>query len=175
MSLERYLPQGFEHSPEVTALTGVLEQGVARVWNARDGFFDQLTLGTATWGLAWWEEALGIPTEAGKSHAFRRSRIRAKLRGQGVTTPGMLAAVASSYTDMDVELEELFGDYTVKFWFIGGLGEPVNLEALGQDLAVLMPAHLAWAFAFRHQISSLTACMAFPVHVADTMTFTMTE
>lgn len=156
-------------------ITGALERGISQVWTARDGFFAQLSLSTATWGLSWWEEALGLSAEAAKSYEFRRSRIKVKLRGQGVTTSEMLAAVASSYTDMDVELEELFQAYTVKFWFIGGIGEPANLDVLGQDLAVLMPAHLDWAFAFRHQISGLTAYMGFPVRVADTMTFTMTE
>lgn len=49
---------------------------------------DQLQLDTATWGLKYWEETLGIAVEEEKAPEFRRSRIRSKLRGAGVTTSG---------------------------------------------------------------------------------------
>lgn len=146
MSLEGYLPQGFEHSPEVLSIAGGLGRGVQAAWSARDGFFDQLTLGTATWGLVWWEEALGIPTEAGKSHAFRRSRIRAKLRGQGTTTVVMIQNVAESFSNGAVDVIEHPAEYRFDVKFTGTIGIPPNMDDLSAAIEEIKPAHLAYDY-----------------------------
>lgn len=74
--------------------------------DGRDGLMDQLCVDTATWGLRYWEQTLGIPVEPGKEPEYRRSRIRSKLRGSGVTTVALIKSVAESFSNGEVAVTE---------------------------------------------------------------------
>ena len=103
--ISRY-PDFLAGSAEFKDVQDAMEPEVIALWEARDGLMAQLEVETATWGLKYWETALGLNVEESKDADYRRSRIRAKLRGAGVTTVAMVKNVAESFSDGAVDVTE---------------------------------------------------------------------
>lgn len=143
--MDRY-PDFFRASPEFTDTQAGLETEMRALWSARDGLMDQVTVDTATWGLSYWEKTLGIPVEQGNDLAYRRSRIRSKLRGFGVTTVAVIESVAKSFTSGAVTVTEFPRTSRLEIKFGGSSGAPLNLDDLTATLREIMPAHLAWHY-----------------------------
>jgi len=143
--ISRY-PDFYAGSPQFADLQDAIEPSVLAAWEARDGLVDQLCVDTATWGLKYWEQSLGIPVETEKSDAFRRSRVRSKLRGAGTTTVAMIQNVAESYSNGEVEITEHPAEYTIDIKFVGTVGIPPNMDDLTATLREIMPAHLHWDY-----------------------------
>ncbi|WP_369284018.1 putative phage tail protein [Oscillibacter sp. GMB15532] len=143
--LTRY-PAYLQKGAEFADIQQALEPEVLALWQARDGMMEQLNVDSATWGLKYWEQALGIPVELAKPAAFRRSRVKSKLRGAGVTTVAMIQSVAESFSNGDVEVTELPERYRVEIEFVGSIGTPPNMEDLTAALGEIMPAHLGWDY-----------------------------
>lgn len=146
MNLIQYLPDFYGNSPQVVALQGALDSQVQALWAARDGLLDQLNISTATYGLKWWEEALGIPVDESRPAAFRRSRILSKIRGQGTTTVAMIQSMAESFSNGEVDVIEHTAEYTVDIKFTGTIGIPPNMDDLSAALAEILPAHIAYDY-----------------------------
>ena len=96
------LPGFYGLCRETKAIEDALEEGISGAQAARDDCFLQLDLNTATWGLDYWEDAYGIPREAGKDYAYRRTRILSKMRGSGTTTAALIQNVAESFINGQV-------------------------------------------------------------------------
>lgn len=95
---------------------------------------DQFFVDTATWGLSSWETALGIQVDEKKTLDLRRSCIRGKLRGNGMTTVAMIKNVAESYSNGDVAVTEYPAQYRLEIKFVGTVGIPPNMDDLTQTL-----------------------------------------
>lgn len=145
--IARY-PAFFAGSAEFRDIQAALEPEVLALWTARDSVLDQLCVETATWGLKYWEQTLGIAVEETKDIAFRRSRIRAKLRGAGVTTVAMIQNVAESFSNGDVSVTEYPSLFKLEIKFVGTLGIPPNMDDLTNALLEIMPAHLEWDYVY---------------------------
>lgn len=167
MRPEQYLPDHWARSPEVSAFQEANERQLEKLQEARDDMLRQLDPRKADWALPIWERAWGLLVEAEKSLDFRRSRLLARLRGRGTTTVEIIRDVAASYTDMDVEVEEFPEDYAVEIRFIGAIGTPANLEAVGASLSEIMPAHLIHRYQFRHHLGTMEQRDGFFVHMGD--------
>ncbi len=141
-----YLPEWYGGSPETAAIQNAIQPETDRLWAARDELLAQLDPNTATWGLALWEDALGIGTEPGRAAEYRRARVTARVRGSGTTTPALLRSVAESFSNGQVEVAEFPAEYRVEIRFVGTVGVPPNLEDLRSALDDVMPAHLGWEF-----------------------------
>ena len=116
------------------------------LWDAYEDFGAQLNVDTATWGLQYWEQALGIAVDVSKNVEYRRSVIKSKLRGAGTTTVAMIQNTAQSYSNGEVEVTEEATQYAIKITFVGTLGVPPNLDDLTNTLKEIMPAHLRWEY-----------------------------
>lgn len=125
-----------------------MQPELAALREYQDDVTAQLCVETATWGLASWEAALGIPVDEDKPLDYRRSRIRGKLRGNGVTTVAMIQNVAESYSNGAVAVTEYPAQYKLEIKFVGTLGIPPNMDDLTQTLRDILPAHLEWAYVF---------------------------
>lgn len=146
------LPPQWREGEEMQALQGVMgwQAGRLRAWF--DGFVRQLTLETATWGLDYWERAFGLETEAGKSYAFRRERVKAKLRGAGTTTRQALANVASAFANGEAEVVVVPEEYRFVIKFVGVKGIPANIKGLEEAVVEAKPAHLAFSFEYLYNV-----------------------
>ena len=154
--IARY-PDFYAGSPEFVDMQNALEPEALALWTARDGLMDQLCVNTATWGLQYWEQTLGITVEQGKDLEYRRSRIRSKLRGSGVTTVALIESVAESFSNGDVAVTEYPQDYRLEIKFVGTIGIPPNLEDLTASLREILPAHLAWDYVMVYNTWDMTA------------------
>jgi len=143
--IQRY-PEFLQKGAEFADIQQALEPERLALWQAQDSLCDQLNVDTATWGLKSWEEALGIPVEVAKDTAFRRSRVKSKLRGAGITTVAMIQNVAESFSNGDVEVTEQAEQYRVAIKFVGTIGIPPNMDDLTASLREIMPAHLGWDY-----------------------------
>ena len=86
--------------------------------------------------------------QVGKGTEFRRSRVRAKLRGVGVTTVALIRDTAASFSNGAVEVTEQAAQYRIKIKFAGTIGIPPNLDDLTAALREIMPAHLGWDYIY---------------------------
>lgn len=154
--IARY-PDFYAGSPEFVDMQDALEPEALALWTARDGLMDQLCVDTATWGLQYWEQTLGITVEQGKDLEYRRSRIRSKLRGSGVTTVALIESVAESFSNGDVAVSEYPQNYRIEIKFVGTIGIPPNLEDLTASLREILPAHLAWDYVMIYNTWDVTA------------------
>lgn len=154
--IARY-PDFYAGSPEFADLQGALEPEALSLWTAQGGLMDQLCVNTATWGLQYWEQTLGITVEQGKDLEYRRSRIRSKLRGSGVTTVALIESVAESFSNGDVAVTEYPQAYRLEIKFVGTIGIPPNLEDLTASLREILPAHLAWDYVMVYNTWDVTA------------------
>ena len=110
----------------------------------------QLVISTSTWGLERHEKILGLPTDSESSMEDRRSRIIAKLAGQGTVTKALIQHVASSFTNGEVEVIEHPEQYSFDVRFIRVLGTPPNMADLSAALDEIKPAHLVYQYLYRY-------------------------
>ena len=139
-------PDFWAGSAEFVDLQTSMEPEIAALRERQADVMLQLDIATATWGLRYWEEALGIAVETGKELEYRRSRVKSKLRGAGVVTVGLIDSVAESYSNGEVEVTEYPAEYRLEIKFVGTVGIPPNMEDLTVALQEIMPAHLQWDY-----------------------------
>ena len=85
--LMSYLPENYLASRETVTFQEALQPEVNAIWEARDSLLAQLDPYNATWGLDYWEDALGLGACQGIPLDTRRRQIVAKLQGRATTTP----------------------------------------------------------------------------------------
>lgn len=157
MTLMDYLPQHYQGSEQVRRLQDALDAQTTALRAAWDDCMIQLDVATATWGLDYWESALGITKKAADSFAFRRSRVISKLRGSGVTTAELIRTVAASFANGDVEVVETPESYTFTVKFTGTLGIPPNMADLTAAIEEIKPAHLAYSYEYTLRTHAMLA------------------
>ena len=143
-------------SPEFVDLQEALEPEALALWEARDGLLDQLVVETATWGLKYWEQTLGIPVDEAKELDYRRSRIKSRLRGAGVTTVALIQNVAESFSNGAVAVTEYPAQYRLEIKFVGTIGIPPNMDDLTASLREIVPAHLQWDYVLIYNTWNMT-------------------
>ena len=153
------LPPYYENSSETNAIQDALEPQATAMRGVFDECLLQLNPTTATdWGITLWERALGIESDASKDIEYRRTRVRSKLRGAGMTTVEFLKNVAMSFSNGEVDIIEHNADYYFAVDFVGTLGLPPNLDDLKAVIEDAKPAHLGVVYLFRYTMhSALTA------------------
>jgi hypothetical protein len=144
--LVSYLPEYYDNSSETATIQRAIQPEIDLVWSARDDLLLQLNPRTATWGLDYWEAALGLQVDRSKDLEFRRTRVVAKLRGRGTTTVALIKSVSESFSNGAVDVRDIAREYRVEIHFVGTIGIPPNLEDLRAALDDIMPAHLDWIF-----------------------------
>lgn len=141
-------PVFLRRSPEFRDLQQALEPELLELWAARDSALEQLCVETASWGLRYWEQTLGIPAEAGKNLEARRSRVRSRLLGADITTVSLVESVAGIYAGIPANVAEYPERFRLELLFNEGQGLPRDLEGLVEALREILPAHLGWGFRF---------------------------
>lgn len=102
----------------------------------------QLFIVTATWGLKYWEQVLGISTILADSYDIRRSRVLSKWRGVGNFSVALIKSISEAFTDGEVGVTIDIPGQVVTITFIGTKGIPENLDDLKAQIENLVHAHL---------------------------------
>ena len=148
MLLSQYLPPSIVRTRTFTTLLSAEQLEIDGVNNSIQDIINQCFVTTATWGLAYWEDLVGIVTDPTKDVDYRRSAINAKLKGAGTATVGLLQSVASSFSNGQVTIIEHPSSSFFEIKFIGTIGVPPNMTDLQNTIEHIKPAHLAVTYTF---------------------------
>ena len=152
MELIKYLPSFYYSSLEVVNIQDSINAENNKLQLAVKDLIDQLFVVSATWGLDYWENYLGIESDISESYSNRREVIKAKLRGIGTTTIEMIKNTAAAFTGGEVEVIEYPLEYRFVIQFIGILGIPPNMSGLINAIEEIKPAHLAYSFKYTYTV-----------------------
>ena len=144
------LPGYYHEIKEIAALTDLQAADHDRIYSDIQDVLAQFFVDSATWGLAYWERAFSLPTDVTKPLAERRALIKARMRGVGTVTVGLLKNVAESWYGGEVAITEKPAEYTISVKFVSSVGVPSNLADVEKALRELVPAHLAIGFEFTY-------------------------
>lgn len=103
----------------------------------------QLFPQTATWGLKYWEERCGLPTNTDEQLPERRNKVIAKLQSKHIINPKRMAMVLQKYTGADIKVIENTAPYSFEIDLIGRTTFPKSLEQLYETVRKIKPSHLA--------------------------------
>lgn len=110
----------------------------------------QFYIPTATWGLKYYEEGLGIATIESDPYDIRRSRVLAKWRGIGNFSAEMIKSIAEAFTNGEVDVTINIPAQEVTVTFIGTYGIPPNINDLKAMVDNIIHAHLGLTWKFKY-------------------------
>lgn len=148
MNLIDMLPSFYHNSDFVKAYMSSQSVEHNFIKESIDDLVNNLYVDTATWGLDYFEEELGLKTDKSKTYEERRERIKAKKIGSGTTTIKMIKDTALAFDCGEVEITEMYNDYAFKLKFISEKGRPKNLDDFKNAIDEIKPAHLAYILEF---------------------------
>ncbi|WP_411680489.1 YmfQ family protein [Clostridium thailandense] len=152
MQLKAYVPSHLLESKIFNINYEVQQREIDSYNESIKDLVDQCFVDTATWGLKFWEEFLGITVDENKVVDYRRSTIKAKLRGTGTITVRLIKNVAESFSNGEVEITENIQPFTFEVKFIGSRGIPPNLDDLKNAINEIKPAHLSVQYKFTYTV-----------------------
>jgi len=150
VKLKKYLPSFIGNSKIFSKIYEIEQSEIDDYNNLIEDLVNQCFVEKATWGLSLWEDFLDIKANLSSPEDFRRSAIKAKLRGQGVVTVDLIKNVSESFSNGDVEITENIEPYTFEIKFVGTRGIPPNLEGLKKAIEDIKPAHLSIKYKFTY-------------------------
>ncbi|HBY3339833.1 TPA: DUF2313 domain-containing protein, partial [Clostridioides difficile] len=106
----------------------------------------QLFPQSATWGLEFWENRVGLSTNIDEDIESRRRKVIAKLQMKYIVNPSRLATIIKSYTGTDVYIQEDIAAYTFKV--TANVDDVVNYEDFKYITNKTKPSHLHWMPSF---------------------------
>ena len=104
----------------------------------------QLFPQTATWGLVYWEDLLGLPIDENKSYQERRYQVSSKIQQRWpITVERMERIISSTSGEITATIIQNVADYTFRVEFRND-GEPLNLIKVANVINETKPAHLSY-------------------------------
>ena len=152
MNLIELLPFFYENSEYVTSLMNAESKEIDLLQDSIDDLINNLFVTTATWGLDYFEEELGIISSANKSYEERREVILAKKRGNGTVNKKMIQNTAEAFSGGEVDVIENNNDYSFTIKFSGTKGIPRNIEDFKAMIEEIKPAHLSFALEYAYNV-----------------------
>ncbi|MGN7411340.1 YmfQ family protein [Paenibacillus sp. SAF-068] len=155
-----YLPRYYETSRVMQADMQTKGSEMDLLYQALDETLAQFFVRTATWGLDFWEQELGIETDRLKPVEQRRAVVESKLRGAGKFSGRQVANVAEAYAGgkVDVTFQPEVWSFTVSF--VDKYGLPPNLDDLKAVIEDIKPAHMTVEYRLRYltitEVESMT-------------------
>lgn len=107
----------------------------------------QLFPQTATWGLKYWEDALGLPTNENINLDIRRQRVLSKITTKTPMTPAKMKAIVEQVTALPVDIEENVADYTFRVELHPDGQTPILLGDVIKAVNAAKPSHLSFELA----------------------------
>lgn len=143
-----YLPNFWAEIYEVAQLLETDADELLRLDEYAESLVNNLYVMTADRNLPRWETALGITPDADDTLIQRRERVQSRLRAQGTVTKASIANVAAAFSGGEVAVIEDPAQASITVKFVGTFGVPADLPSLSGTLRELLPAHIAFAFAY---------------------------
>lgn len=151
MNLINLLPEDYKKSYAIVQLQNAIQGEGNALEQLVEELGKQLYIDTATWGIERWERLYGIATNKNKNISFRRTLVKAKMRGTGTTTISLIKNVAESFVNGDVDVVEHNDEYRLEIIMISVIGIPPNMDDLKLAIEEIKPAHIAVDYTFRYR------------------------
>lgn len=149
VALKSYIPPFLRKSKIFDEVLRVQANGITKENALLKDLSMQFYLDTATWGLDYWENDLGIVTNPNLSYEQRREKIKFKLQITNTTiTKKFFKSVMDKYYICN--LDEDFNNSKVNITVTGKRGIPPRLNEMISDAEELLPAHLTHEFIFTY-------------------------
>lgn len=116
----------------------------------RDQAFPQ----TATWGLRYFEQRLGLPINESLPVEERRRRILTKMTTEWPITPWRMQVIASEATGLPTEIIQNVAAYTFRVLFDGDNSDSLNLVAAQNAIEEAKPAHLSYELGLKTNVTT---------------------
>lgn len=145
-----YLPAYYENSRVMQSHLGTAGVELDKLTEALHETLDQFFVQTATWGLIYWENELGIYSDPSKPILQRRAVVESKLRGSGSFSGRLVQNVAEAYYDGGVEVSFQPTEWSFTIHFVDTIGVPPNLDDLKAMIEEIKPAHLVAEYSFNY-------------------------
>src|SRR5690606_1035697 len=130
LDLMKYLPVYYEKSKIMKAIQDAYSTELGYVYFFLEDFLKQfLTPATATWGLAFWEQELGLKTDISKTLEERREIILALLQSIGTVTKESRRQIAEAFSGGKVEIIQCRAEHRFVVKFVGTIGVPKNIAS----------------------------------------------
>ena len=144
---------------DVSELERVLGEQAGALRVSESDTLAQLWVDTATWGLDLWEQWVGLPSDRTRPYSYRRSRIKAKLRGQGATTAEMLRSVVASFgfEPSQISVIEHPAEYQFEIVLSDLAAVPSDVSGIESAVNEIKPAHLDYWFTY--ELAQLLAAL----------------
>ncbi len=131
-------------------------EAIGSEWDSADELAHEILLQlhpqTATWGLVFWEQRLGLPTNTNEDMERRRRKVIAKRQSKHIINPERMAIILKNYTGADIEIIENVAPYVFEVKLTGREGFPKSLEDLYKEVKRIKPSHLS----VRYRLISIT-------------------
>lgn len=137
------VPSYHRESEHSDALLGALEGAAAKAEESFADLIKQFFPQTATWGLRFWEQQLGIKTDEALSTETRRAAVLRQLMPAGTVSVDMIRQIAKDLTGYGTQITEN-DDYSFSLRFYGTDDALVEIDTqeLRAAVEILKPAHL---------------------------------
>lgn len=139
----KYLPEHLRESLEVCEIISAFDKAHLTLDSDISTLSSQVFVNSATFGLSYFENMLGIYGASHLSDEVRRSKILAKMRSTGTTTLSTIKRVASAFTDGEILIDEHFSDYSFDITFKDGC-LPSDFVEFTLAINEIKPAHLGF-------------------------------
>lgn len=119
-----------------------------RVYSADEDLDLQLSPVTATWGLTFWETAVGLPPNTTGSYADRRALVLSRMLNEKTFGADTLKEMAANYGEkIDVLIDHTTATVVVVFYN----GIPHFINDFQKTIEGLIHAHLGIAYQFTYK------------------------
>lgn len=102
---------------------------------------------TATWGLRYWEQKLGLPVNESLPIEERRKRIITWMTSEWPVTRKRMEKIVSEASGVSAVVEQNIAPYTFRVYFHWVRDVPLNLTTVQNVIEETKPAHLAYELA----------------------------
>ena len=137
-----YISPIYEQSRIMQAIFEAIGEEFNNSYEQLEDIKKQLFPQTATWGLVYWEQRLGLPTNYSESLNVRRGKVIAKLQTKYPMNPANMANIIKNYTGSEVLIVENVKPYT--FEVIVDIDNINNNNDMKKIVNKIKPSHLAW-------------------------------
>ncbi len=134
--------------PEFKALQDALDYWAEKLQIDWEDFLSQLNIVTATWGLTYWEELLGIKHASDSDYMTRREIVTGRIRRTGTTTKAAIKNIAEGFIDGSASVVQYTSQYAFRV-ILEVSRYPENIKEITTALEEVKPAHLVMKMLIR--------------------------
>lgn len=129
-----------------------------RIHGMEDDLALQLSPYTATWGLVYWEQSVGLPQRLTEPYDLRRPQVLTRLQGSKNFDLEMVRAIIENYGEPATVTID-YANFVVSIVFHRGI--PPYIAAIKRDIESVIHAHLGPNYTYEYTAKATVKMAAF--------------